>query len=286
MSTYHPPSKIDLIPASAFSYEELTDAYNHTRVDYLVPMPMNANRLREYVHNYDIDLDTSAVAVDGNEVLGLSMLGLRPGRAWISRLGVIRSNRRRGTGTALVTHLIDTARQKNVDYVIIEVIKNNDPAHNLFAKTGFKETRELLVLRRPPGPPQIVPPYASVEFLGYAEARELLNRRTASASWVDERESLLNAGNLAALRVSLPDGSRGWLVYQNTIFQLGRLVLQTEAGDPLQVGRALLFHLHDHHSAQDTKTENLPLLDPHWPVFKEMGYLEMFRRTEMILPFN
>ena len=40
---------IDLIPASAFSFEELTDAYNHTRVDYMVPMPMNVNKLREYV---------------------------------------------------------------------------------------------------------------------------------------------------------------------------------------------------------------------------------------------
>jgi hypothetical protein len=66
MST--PETTVDLIPARAFSYEELTEAYNNTRVDYLVPMPMNAARLREYVETYDVDMDSSVVAVDGNEI--------------------------------------------------------------------------------------------------------------------------------------------------------------------------------------------------------------------------
>ena len=80
-------SDLALLPASAFTYEELTAAYNHTRVDYIVPMPMNAARLREYVETYDIDMNASVVAVDGTEILGLSMLGLRADRAWITRLG-------------------------------------------------------------------------------------------------------------------------------------------------------------------------------------------------------
>lgn len=278
-------STIDLIPASAFSYEELTDAYNHTRVDYIVPMPMNAARLREYVETYDVDMDASAVAIDGNEILGLGMLGVREGRAWITRLGVIQRNRRQGTGWTLVTHLIEQARQKKAKYVIIEVIEDNTPAYNLFTKKGFKQTRQLLVLRRPPGPPKVDAPPAKVEALGYPEAVGLLEKRVSIPSWIDEYESLINAGNLSAFCATLADGSRGWLVYQNTVFQLSRLVLQTEAGDPLNVARVLLHQLHSRHSVQDTKTENLPVDDPHWPVYKEMGYLVMFRRNEMILKF-
>ena len=53
---------IELIPAEKFTLQELTDLYNQTRVDYLVPMPMNANRLGEYVHDFDIDLARSCVA--------------------------------------------------------------------------------------------------------------------------------------------------------------------------------------------------------------------------------
>lgn len=278
-------SRIDLIPASTFSYEELTEAYNHTRVDYLVPMPMNAKRLREYVETYDIDLEASAVAVDGNEILGLGMLGVRRGRAWITRLGVIRSQRRRGAGDILMTHLIKQAHQREANHVVLEVIKNNIPAHSLFLKYGFKEVRDLLVLRRPPGPPATKAPPGQVEKVGYAGAIDLLKDRLSKPSWVDETESLINAGNLAAFCATLED-SAGWLVYQNTIFQLGRFVIQTEKGDPLKVARALLHHLHTEHSAQDTKTENLPLDDPHWPVFKEYGYLEMFSRIEMVLPLK
>lgn len=277
-------STLDLIPASAFSYEELVEAYNHTRVDYLVPMPMNAARLREYVETYSVDLDSSVVAVDGNEVLGLAMLGVRANRAWLTRLGVIRSKRRRGTGWQMVTHLIAQARQKQADHVTLEVIKNNQPALSLFEKLGFSPTRELLVLRRPPSQPQIEPPpWVEMVALGYAEAVHLLQQRQAQASWLDEYESLINAGNLAAFHTTLADGSQGWLVYQNTVFQLARLVIQTDNGDPLAVGRALLHHLHTAHPVQDTKTENLPADDPHWPAFKEMGYLEMFERIEMAL---
>ncbi len=281
MST--PVPSVDLIPASAFSFEELTEAYNHTRVDYLVPMPMNAAKLREYVETYDVDMDCSVVAVDGNEVLGLAMLGVREQRAWITRLGIIRSKRRQGTGWQMVMHLTDQARQKNADHIIIEVIKNNVPAHNLFLKAGFYETRELLVLRRPPSSVKTKPPSAEIRAVGYVEAVHLLENRVSIPSWIDERESLINAGNLAGFQAVLADGSKGWLVYQNTVFQLGRLVIQTDEGDPLNVGRALLHHLHSVHPAQDTKTENLPKADPHWPVFQEIGYLEVFDRLEMKL---
>lgn len=280
------PSTVELLPASAFTYDELVEAYNHTRVDYLVPMPMNAARLREYVDICDVDLAASAVAVDGNEILGLAMLGLRPGRAWITRLGVIRSNRRQGTGTLLVDHLIRQACQHNAHSLVLEVIKNNSPAHSLFLKKGFNETREMLVLRRPPNPPPGEVVGAEVEVLGYDDAIHLLQRRTSIPSWLDEYPSMVNAGGLAALRARLADGSQGWLVYQNTVFQLGRLVIETERGDPVRVGRALLYHLHTLHPVQDTKTENLLAEDPHWPAFKDMGYLEMFRRIEMVLPLK
>jgi ribosomal protein S18 acetylase RimI-like enzyme len=275
--------KIDLIPANAFSYEELTEAYNQTRVDYMVPMPMNANRLREYVEIYDVDLAASAVAVDGSEILGLAMLGVREKRAWITRLGVIRGKRRQGAGSVLVAYLIEQARRKDIDHIVLEVIKNNLPAYNLFAKYGFESVRELLVLRRPPGPPHLSRPQAEIIRLSYNEAVHLLDRRRSKPSWIDEKESLVNAGNLGGYYAILPDGSRGWLVYQNTIFQLGRLVLQTEQGDPQKVAQALLCQLHSEHSVQDTKTENLPADDPHWPIFREIGYLETFTRIEKIL---
>jgi GNAT superfamily N-acetyltransferase len=274
---------VRLLSAIQFTYNELVTAYNQTRVDYIVPMPMNAARLQEYVHTYDVDLELSCVAMEDEHVLGLAMLGVRPGHTWVTRLGVLPVKRRRGTGQLLMECLIEQARNLDVGYVTLDVIKHNDPALRLFLKLGFREMRELMVIRRPPGPPANgIGPY-KVNLLDYHHAVALLHQRRAIPSWLDERESLINAGNLAALRVELPTGDWGWLVYQKTVFQLARLVLQTEAGDPHRVGLALTHALHTLHPALDTKSENLPINSPQWPAMQEMGYIESFRRIEMQL---
>ncbi len=275
--------EVHLCRASEFTLEELVNAYNQTRIDYIVPMPMNVRRLQEYVYNYDVRLDYSAVAVADGQILGLCMLGVRPGRCWSTRLGVLPVKRRRGTGEMLMRDNIRTAQALGAASIMLEVIKDNEPAHQLFLKLGFYETRGLLVLRRPPGMPKIDVGAYKVQHLEKDEAIALLQRRRSVPSWLDETPSLIHAGNLAALQVELADGERGWLVYQNTTFQLGRLVLQTEAGDPCTVARVLVHALHSKYPFKDTNTENLPLDDPHLPGLLDMGYLESFRRIEMRL---
>lgn len=272
-----------IVLASKFTFEELVAAYNQTRVDYIVPMPMNAPRLRDYVRSYDVDLDASGVALLGDQIPGLGMLGVRAERAWITRLGVLPVRRRRGIGQAIAEYLIAQARRLKVSYVVIDVIENNTPAHCLFRKLGFDEVRELLVIRRPPGFPAISAGPYTFQMLGSHQARGLLQHRRDAPSWLQETASLENAGNLEALRVELKSGGWGWVVYQETIFQLRRLVLQTEAGDPHEVGLALLHALHTSHPHTDTASENLPADDPHWPAMQAMGYIESFRRIEMRL---
>jgi len=278
---YVPPCT--LVPASHYTVAELTEAYNQTRVDYIVPMPMNVARLQAYIDHYDVDLTRSVVALDGEQMLGLAMLGVRPGRTWITRLGVLPNRRGRGTGEAMMRYLLQQSRDLGSHHVILEVIKNNVPAHRLFRKLGFHETRELLILRRPPGMPQgEVPPYEALHRDEEASLA-LLRQRRSVPSWLDDYPSLRNAGGLACIQVELQDGGRGWLVYQVTVFQLARLVLQTERGDATQVTRALLHALHTHYPALDTKTENLPADDPHLQGMLDMGYVEVFRRIEMHL---
>lgn len=276
-------SPVQLIPASRFSIPELVALYNQTRIDYLIPMPMNARRLAEYITAYDVSLEESLVAVQGEEVLGLGMLGLRSGRAWITRLGVLPTTRRRGIGEALMHGLLENAARRGIDFVMLEVIKNNLPAYNLFVKLGFQEIRELLVLRRSPvlKPPD--PIVASAERLEADDARRLLRRRRLLAPWTNQNETFYNIENVAGLQMTLADDSRGWLVYQRQQFTLTRFAYHTESGDPSQMGYAFLSHLHHQYPRLDTLVENIPLNDPHLPAFFQMGYLEAFRRIEMWL---
>lgn len=279
-------SALVAVPTSQYSFAELAEIYNQTRVDYIVPMPMNARRMEAYVHTYDVDLDASAVVLDSaGAMLGVGMLGVRDDRAWITRLGVVPERRGRNLGIFLMQRLLDGARERNARLVQLEVIKGNIPAHNLFRKLGFNETRELLVVRRPPGKPTIAPPApgAQVTPLSRPEILAHLNERGEGASWLDENRSLIHLEGLRGLRVQFPDGESGWVAYESSLMQMAYVTLHTPQRVRDTMTRALLYHLHDLHPTLDTKIENLPALDLRWPIFQQMGYMETFRRIEMFL---
>ncbi len=272
---------IKLIPASRFTVEQLTAIYNQTRVDYLVPMPMNAARLVEYIQTYDVALEHSFVAMQDDQMLGVAMLGVREDRAWITRLGVIPNTRRGGVGQALCEGLLDQAEKLGIRFDMLEVIKNNIPAHSLFLKLGFYEVGELLVLRRSPIIPPPEPVVADAQRLDRTEALDLVGQDRGTQPWTNQSESLSNASEVSGLRLTLMDGSTGWLVYQRQKFLLTRFAFKTQTGNPVDMARAFLTHLHYQYPRLDTHLENIQVNDPHLPAFYETGYLESFRRIEM-----
>jgi ribosomal protein S18 acetylase RimI-like enzyme len=271
---------IKLIPAKRFNIDELTAIYNQTRVDYMIPMPMNAARLAEYVFTYDVDLEHSLVAIQGDDLRGVAMLGVRKDRAWLTRLGVIPSTRRGGVGEALTAGIMEQAENLGVHFHMLEVIKNNVPAHTLFLKLGFYEVGELLILRRSPAPPPD-PVVADAQRLDRGEALILVGHHRGTQPWTNQSESLFNAQEVSGLRLTLADGTRGWLVYQRQKFLLTRFIYKTEAGDPVRLAYAFLSHLHHQYPRLDTHLENIQVNDPHLPAFQQMGYVESFRRIEM-----
>ena len=281
---------IELIPAERFSIQELTELYNQTRVDYLVPMPMNADRLTEYINNFDIDLAHSCVArsVDG-QPLGLSMLGVRRAKAWITRLGVLPATRRSGAGSALMDFMLEGAAALGLKETDLEVIKNNTPAHHLFLSKGFIETAEYFVMRRAPHP-LTGQTHGEVSQMKSDEALATLQSYPQHITWINAYESMRNAPDFEGLKIELPNGGKGWLVYRNTKYTLrstlSHLVIHTESGDPQEVGMQLLLNLHHHHPHHDTYAENIHSNDPHLSAFQALGYFTNFSRIEMRRPFT
>jgi GNAT superfamily N-acetyltransferase len=295
-----------LIPASEFSLEELTEAYNRTRTDYMIPMPMNAGRFQEYIVLYNLDLSRSRVAIIGQSVVGLGMLGLRGEHGWVTRLGVLPEGRRQGVGGAILQALLDEATARDVSTMWLEVIEGNRPAHALFLKYGFRELRPLIVARRPPqssrGPVAMMTA-RKVQYLQHDEVVELHCRRQAHMNWLNDVETMRNVPRLAVasvdedidhyslhespylagILVEFQDGSQGWVSYQATTIQLKRISVEIIRGEPAQVTAGLLELMHRLHAAQDAVVENVPD-DACWPGFQRAGYFEVFRRIEMNRP--
>ncbi len=293
-----------LLPASEFTIEELTSAYNQTRTDYLIPMPMNPARLHEYIRLFDVDLDASAVAVIDQTIVGLGMLGVRSKMGcWITRLGVLPQGRRKGTGSSLMQALLDQAESKDISNVWLEVIHGNEPAHELFRKFGFRETRELIVARRPPGTTHTMMAVKSahkVRYLQHDEVLELHCRRQERMNWLNGVETMRNVGlltspyagtapelaqqelpQLAGIYVEFLDGAQGWVSYQASTLQLKRICVEVLRGEPTRTTAELLELLHRLHASQDAVIENIPD-DECWLGYKQAGYFEVFRRIEMV----
>jgi len=291
-----------LLPASEFTLDELTDAYNQTRTDYLIPMPMNPARLSEYIALYDVDMVASRVAVTGEQVVGLGMLGQRPGGSWVTRLGVLPEGRRQGVGSALLQGLLDQAEAEGASEVWLEVIKGNEPARQLFLKYGFRPTRELVVGRRPPRATRgmsAVLAARKIHYLQHDEAIELHCDRRVRPNWLNAVESMRNVRRLAAafeergreplhqtphlsaILVEFKDGASGWVCYQATALQLKRICVEVQRGDEATVAANLLDIMHHLHAAQDATIENIPD-DARWQGSQQAGYFEVFRRIEMV----
>ena len=281
---------MEILPADQFTVEQLTEAYNQTRVDYIVPMPMNVDTLREYNRVYDIDLLASPVALHEGEMIGLGMAGFRAGRSWITRLGVLPSGRKHGVGQKLMEYMLELSREREVPVSWLEVIKGNEPAHRLFQRMGFVETRELLVTRRPPTRRQDNMVFNPAELLhlrthNQSVALEFLNQREDWPAWTNQTESLAHVPNLNLIEIQLKDGSVGWVAYHASLLRLTRIIVDVLVGDPVEVTTAVLHTLHRLHPTQDALAENIPADDPKWPGFQKMGYFETFRRIEMVKHF-
>ncbi len=273
--------------AQLYTYDQLACIYNAARVDYIVPMPMNAHRMADYVHNYDIDLSASSVSLNEDHTpTGVVMVGIRGDRAWITRLGVIPEMRGCKVGQGLMETSIENAVESGVRRIQLEVIQGNESAHRLFLKLGFQDVRELLVVRRPPAP--LSPSFASwgetITHMEQLEAKALsscLAQCPSDSAWTEESASLRHLENLTGITLTLSSGECGWALFQPLPFQLLHLVINPDASESMI--RALLFQVHQSYPMLDYKVENIPASHPIWLVMQTFGYLEAFRRTEMYL---
>lgn len=262
-----------VVKASQYTFEALAQIYNQSRIDYIVPMPMNARRMEEYVRHYDVDLDASIISLNGRgDETGIGMLGLRDQRAWFTRLGVMPDQRGHHVGQHLMETLIEEARKRGAAFGQLEVIEGNEPAYNLFRKLGFELARKILVIRRPPGKHEFVD--GGSDLIPADDIAATLQARTDRPSWLDETPSLLHAGSLEGLRMGAD-----WVIYRKTAVQLSAFVLSTDDHD---TAHALICAVHQRYPLLDTKIENVDA--SLWTAYQAAGYFEAFARLEMLRP--
>jgi len=77
------------------------------------------------------------VAVSGSAVLGYGGMRSAAGEFYIDNIGVAPAHRRQGAGRAIVTHLIEQAREAGGLFLSLEVRPSNTPAIRMYEQLGF-----------------------------------------------------------------------------------------------------------------------------------------------------
>ncbi|MEO7003158.1 MAG: GNAT family N-acetyltransferase [Ktedonobacterales bacterium] len=207
--------------AAQCTIEQLTHAFNRGFEGYAIPITQTPDTLQRMIDDNDVRLEQSLVAAapDG-ELVGVGLLALRGNaadraadatidattddaveteaeaglRAWIGGMGIAPAWRGKGQGAGLLRALIAQASGRHATHIQLEVLADNVPAHLLYARFGFHETRTLTVYtgvahmpkrRRQPAPA------ATFRQLVVAEALALFDAyHPAQPSWQREQATL------------------------------------------------------------------------------------------------
>ena len=130
-----------LVPAEAFSVEELAALFTRGYEGYFVPIQVDAATMSAYIESWDIDLERSRIALVDDAPAGIANLAVRGERGWIAGIGVVPEARRRGIGRALMKAIL----AQSPPIVSLEVIDKNASAIALYQQLGFQVRRTLEV---------------------------------------------------------------------------------------------------------------------------------------------
>ena len=78
------------------------------------------------------------LAEDAHEIVGTAMAGYDGHRGWLYSVAVLPGYRRRGVGTALVLHAVDSLRALGCPKVNLQIRPTNDAVVGFYESLGFE----------------------------------------------------------------------------------------------------------------------------------------------------
>lgn len=137
-----------VVPAADLGAAKLLEVFNAGFSDYLVPLRLDEAALRAHLHENDIALDRSPVAL-AEEPAAFALLGVRDGDAWIGGMATVPAKRRSGLARQMLDAAIESAREAGCSTVWLEVVDRNAAAVALYRARGFARVRDLVVWSLP-----------------------------------------------------------------------------------------------------------------------------------------
>jgi len=145
-------SSLEFKSASTYPISQIADLLTRGFEGYLVPINITESVLLTMMRRDGIDLNESRVFIKDDEPIGLALVARRGWTSRLAAMGIISRERNVGAGTQAMQKLIEEARARGDQEMVLEVIEQNTAAVKLYQKVGFKIVRRLVgyKLEHPP----------------------------------------------------------------------------------------------------------------------------------------
>ncbi|HEY9180450.1 MAG TPA: GNAT family N-acetyltransferase, partial [Candidatus Baltobacteraceae bacterium] len=128
---------------------EGASALNRVFERYRIPITFSSEQLHLHMTFNDVDAAASPLWYDDDgNVLGAAILAIRGKRGWVGGFGVAPEYRGRGYAAALCNALEETARERSLETIQLEVLSDNEPAIATYRNAGFEIVRTLRSFER------------------------------------------------------------------------------------------------------------------------------------------
>ncbi len=126
---------------------EILETHNSAFSDYEVQMNWTLQQFQSINKQRGVRYDLSIGAFDGDKLVGFIINGAGD---WNNKptvydcgTGIIKDYRHTGIGTEIILRLIKLLQETDISQYLLEVIKTNENAYQLYLKQGFEIIREF-----------------------------------------------------------------------------------------------------------------------------------------------
>ena len=194
---------LTLVSAADVSLAEFASAFTAGFEGYAHPVVLDARRLARLVRLDNYDLETSFVAYEGGEAVGVAVIAVRASAGWVPALGVVPHKRGRGLGRRMMSALLERARACGLRRLTLEVLARNATARRIYEELGMRVTRDLVLLNHTRESVADAPRPTRRRTLKEAEPAELLAHfvrlHAARPQWSRDLPTLLLKSGLRGL---------------------------------------------------------------------------------------
>ena len=141
--------KFEIIPAHEVTLAEQAIIFTEAFAGYLAgSIPMDAESLARFLSVQGVDLCYSRFVRAAGKLAGFGYINRTGNISRLAAMGVVPSARRAGAARYLLLHLLDEARNRRDNTMMLEVFEQNPGAHALYSSNGFREITRLFGWRR------------------------------------------------------------------------------------------------------------------------------------------